>query len=123
MTITAQEVITAARDEHQAFSRERNSSAMLLRSLQSYKRRLFQRITDVNSSVLQAAATDLAVDILTFDFANGEDIGQYLYILPDGEIEPQNEIDPGERSKFHLIGQNVRLFNRPALSGWDRCQR
>ena len=123
MTITAQEVITAARDEHQAFSPERNPSGMLLRQLRQYLPRLFQKITDVNSSVLQVVATDITVDILTFDFVNGEDLGDHLYILPDGEIEPQNEIDPGDRSKFHIISQNVRLFSRPALSGWMRGNR
>jgi len=123
MTITALEVIEAARDEHMAFSPARTPNALLLRQLQSYKRRLFQKITNVNSSVLQNAASDVAVDILTFDFANGFDLGDYLYVLPDGEIEPQNEIDPGDRSKFWLIGQNARLFSRPALSGWIRGTR
>lgn len=123
MTITAREVITAARDEHMAFSPTRSPNAMLLRQLVSYKRRLFQRITDVNSSVLQDAATDVAIDILTFDFATGHDIGDYIYVLPDGEIEPQNELDPGDRSKFYLIGQSARLFSRPALSGWIRGTR
>lgn len=123
MTITAQEVIEAARDQHAAFSPQRNPNRLLLRQLAQYKRRLFAKITDVNSSVLQVVATDVTVDITAFDFTNGQDLGDHLYILPDGEIEPQNEIDPGDRAKFTLIGQNVRNFSRPALSGWMRANR
>ncbi len=123
MTITAAEVIEGARDLHAAFSPQRNSNRLLLRQLAKYKRRLFQLITNINPSVLQEATTDVSVDIATFDFANGQDLGDHIYILPDGEIEPQNEIDPGDRSKFFLISQNVRLFSRPLLSGWMRGNR
>lgn len=123
MTITAQEVITAARDQHAAFSDERTPNALLLRQLQGYKRRLFQKVTNVNPSVLQVLATDVVIDILTFDFDTGTDLGAHLYILPDGEVEPQNEIDVGDRAKFWLISQLTRLNSRPLLSGWMRGNR
>lgn len=123
MTITAQEVITAARDQHAAFSDERTPNRLLLRQLVGYKRRLFQKITNVNPSVLQVLATDVTVDIATFNFDLGADLGAHLYILPDGEVEPQNEIDPGDRAKFWLISQLTRLNSRPLLSGWMRGNR
>lgn len=123
MSITAQQVITAARDQHMAFSDERTPNAVLLRQLEGYKKRLFQKITNVNPSVLQVASTDVVVDILTFDFDNGQDLGAHLYILPDGEVEPQNEIDVGDRAKFWLISQLTRLNSRPLLSGWMRGNR
>lgn len=115
MTITAEQVIDAARDEHPAFTPQRHTDATLLRQLERYHKRLAGKLSNVNSSVL---AVELVIDILTFDFVNGFAFPANLYVLPDGEVEPQNEIDPGDRAKFTLIGQNVRLGTRPVLSGW-----
>jgi hypothetical protein len=115
VTITAEQVIDAARDEHPAFSPQRFPPATLLRQLERYHKRLAGKLSNVNSSVL---AVELVIDLLTFDFVNGLAFPANLYVLPDGEVEPQNEIDPGDRAKFVLIGQNVRLGTRPVLSGW-----
>jgi hypothetical protein len=115
MAVTAQEVITSARDLHMAFTEQRNPNALLLRQLAKYKRTLTHDVTNVNSSVL---AVEEVVDITTFDFDLGYAFPAHVYVLPDGEVEPANEIDTGDRSKFWIIGQNVRRFSRPLRSGW-----
>jgi len=115
MAVTAQEVITAARDLHMAFTEQRNPNRLLLRQLESFKRRLTHDVTNINSSVLAVVEV---IDLATFDFAAGYAFPPHVYVLPDGEVEPANELDPGDRSKFWLIGQNVRQFSRPLRSGW-----
>lgn len=115
MSLTAEEIIRAARDEHAAFSPARHPNAGLLRQLRRYHRTLAARVTNVNSSIL---AKEQVIVIDTFDFTLGFAFPVHLYVLPDGELEPTNELDRSDRTKFWLIGQNVRLSSRPLYSGW-----
>jgi hypothetical protein len=115
MSVTAAEIITAARDGHAAFTKHRHPDAGLLRVLSRYKRQLWGRIANVNSSVL---AVEDVIDIQTFDFTNGYAFPDHIYVLPDGEVSHPSDRNPSDRSKFTLIGQIVRLRSRPVLSGW-----
>jgi hypothetical protein len=115
MAVTAQEVITAARDQHPAFTPQRTPDGVLLRQLLNFHKRLASDVTVVNSSVL---AVEEVIDLTTYDFALGYAFPAHIYVLPDGEVEPANELDPGDRGRLWIIGQNVRLFSRPLRSGW-----
>ena len=115
MTITAQQVITAARDEHAAFSVARTTNLMLLRHLEQYHKVLAQLITDVNASVL---SVEDIIDLTTFDFDVGDAFPAHVYVLPDGEVSHPTDRNRSDRSKFTILGQNVRLDSRPLISGW-----
>lgn len=116
MSITAAQVITAARDEHTAFSEQRTPNLVLLRHLEQYHRRLAQLITDRNSSVL---AVETIIAIQTFNFTTGlTTFPAHLFVLPDGEVAHPTDRNRSDRSPFSLIGMNVRLHTRPVFSGW-----
>ena len=115
MALTAEAVIRAARDEHTAFAPARHPDAGLLRQLHRYHRVLATRITNVNSSILAVAQV---IALSTFNFVTGFAFPAHLYVLPDGEVEPDTELDRSDRTKFWLIGQNSRLSSRPLYSGW-----
>lgn len=115
MSITAQEVITSARDAHAAFSKARHPNATLLRALSHYKKQLWGRITNVNSSVL---AVEEVVDLTTYDFALGHAFPASIYVIPDGEISHPNDVNPSDRERFTIIDQTVRQFTRPQRCGW-----
>jgi len=115
MSVTAAEVITAARDGHAAFSKQRHPNLVLLRALARYKRQLWSRITNVNSSVL---AVEDTIDIQAFNFTTGYAFPANLYVLPDGEVSHPSDRNPSDRSKFSIVGQVVRLASRPLFSGW-----
>ena len=115
MSVTAQEVITSARDGHAAFSKARHPNAGLLRALQHYKKQLWSRVTNVNSSVLAVIDT---IDIQAFNFATGYAFPANIYVLPDGEVSHPSDPNPSYRGKFTLVGQTVRTYSRPVYSGW-----
>lgn len=115
MSVTADDVITAARDGHAAFSKQRHPRAGLLRALERYKKQLWGRITNVNSSVLAVTST---IDIQAFNFTTGHPFPANIYVLPDGEVSHPNDRNPSDRSKFSIVGQTVRLNTRPLFSGW-----
>lgn len=115
MSITAQEVITSARDSHAAFSKARHPDRGLLRALSHYKKQLWGRITNVNSSVL---AVEEVIDLTTFNFATGHAFPAYIYVTPDGEVSHPNDVNTSDRTKFTLIAYTVRQFTRPQQCGW-----
>lgn len=115
MSVTAEAVIEAARDGHTAFSPQRHPNKGLLRALARYKKQLWGRITNVNSSVL---AVEDVIPIQTFNFSTGYAFPANIFVLPDGEVSHPSDRNPSDRGKFYLIGQISRTRSRPVYSGW-----
>ncbi len=115
MTILAEDLITAARDGHAAFSKVRHPNAGLLRALSHYKRQLWSRIANVNSSVL---AVEEVIDLTTFNFTTGATFPDHIYVVPDGEVSHPNDVNQSDRGRFTIIDMTVRQFTRPQHCGW-----
>jgi len=115
VSILAEDVITAARDGHAAFSKARHPNAGLLRALAHYKKQLWGKIANVNSSVL---AVEEVIDLTTFNFATGQAFPANIYVVPDGEVSHPNDVNQSDRGRFTLIDYTVRQFTRPQHCGW-----
>lgn len=82
-SVTAQDVITEARDWHPSFDQRKHPNGTLLRLLSSYQREITSKIARVNPALI---ATPVTYTLPLTDFDQGMKLPSRSYIMPAVEV-------------------------------------
>jgi hypothetical protein len=100
-SLVARDLIQAARDAHPAFEERRHPSAMLLRLLSAYQRRLGAKLIQRNRMIL-TASQDTALPLA--DFAAGITVPDYKRPLKVWALSAATTDDPDPKTEVDLVG-------------------